>query len=106
VEQRQEDRDLRHDRQAAGQGVDAALLLQRHDGLAHALAVTAVLLPELLDLRLDLLHRALRLHLPDEQPEQQQADRDDQERDRQRPGDAARRVQEGGEQCMPLPQHP
>ena len=42
------------------------------------------------DLRLELLHRPLRLDLLDEQREQDQPDGDDQEHDRQRPGDAAR----------------
>ena len=57
--------------------------------LRQLLLVVRVLLLELLDLRRELLHLAHRADLLHERLEQDRAQREDQEHDRQRPGDAA-----------------
>ena len=53
----EEDRNLDHHRQAAGHRIDAVLLIERHRLLRDALAIVAMLLLQLFDLRLQLLHR-------------------------------------------------
>jgi hypothetical protein len=59
--EREEDRDLDEDRQAARGGIHLLLLVERHQLLLHALAVVAVFLAQLGHLRRELLHLAHRL---------------------------------------------
>ena len=89
-EQREEDRHLQQDRQARGERVGPALLVELHRLLGETLPVVAVLLLQLLDLRLDQLHVAAGLDLLDEQRDQRGPDDDGQPDDRQRPRRAAR----------------
>ncbi len=88
MEQRDEQRDLQHDRQTTEQRV-AVLLLQRHDLGVHLLLVVPVLVSDFLDLGLHQLHRPLRLHLLDEQRKDQNTDTDHQQDDRKRPREEA-----------------
>src|SRR5690606_5620897 len=68
------------------QRVGLLLPVELHDLPLEALPVALVLLLQLLDLRLQRLHRPLGLDLLDEQREQQDPDGDDQEDDGQDPG--------------------
>ena len=85
AEQREEDRRLGQDRQAARERVGARVLVERHHLGALALAVAGVLLLDLLDLRLEDLQVALALDLPHEQRDQGDADDDDEADDRRAP---------------------
>ena len=85
-EQREEDRDLYDDGQAAGERVGAGFLPERHHFLVEALFVVLVLGLQLFHLWLQRAHGALRLDLLDEQREQQQPHRHREQDDGQRPG--------------------
>ena len=72
VEQRQEDRQLRHHREARGERVHLVLPVEAHHLLVEALLVVLVLLLELLDLRLQPGHRLHRLELLERQRQQRE----------------------------------
>ena len=62
--QRDQDRHLDHQRQAAAHGIDAVITVQSHYGLVHFPGVLALVLAlDLLDFRLQLLHLPHGSHL-------------------------------------------
>ena len=93
VEERDEDRDLEHDRQARGGRVDLVLLVELHQLLVLALLVVLLLLLERLHLgrvRLQVLHRVDLLH---GDRHEHDAHEHGQRHDRPRPREADRLVQ-------------
>ena len=88
VEERDEDRQLRQQRHAGGEGVDFVLFVERHHLLLHALFVVFVLRLDLLDLRLQRLHRAHPFQLFVGERDQQGAGDDRQGDDRHPPAEA------------------
>ena len=103
-EQGQEDRRLEQQRQARGERVGARLLVQLHHFLTELLPVVAVLLLQLLHLRLQQLHVPAGPDLPHEERDQQGPDDDRQAGDRQRPGPAAVRIEHRRQQPVPARQ--
>jgi hypothetical protein len=98
AEERQEDRHLQQDRQARGERVGPGLLVQSHRLLGETLAVMAVLLLQLLDLRLEQLHVPAGLDLLHEQRDQCSADHQGEADDRQRPRPARLRTEDAPEE--------
>ena len=81
---RDEQHELEHEGQAARRRVDASILVQRHRGFADLRAIALVATLQLLDLRLQELHPALRHRLAAEQRDHRRPDdqRQDDDRDR------------------------
>ena len=89
VEQREEDRKLDDQGQAARERVGAVLLVELHDLLVHRLLVVLVFLPQRRDLGGEGGHLPLRVHLLHEQRHQDQPHQHDQDDDGQGPGPSA-----------------
>ncbi len=85
VEEREEHRQLQQERQARGERVDFALLVELHHLLLLALFVLLVLLFQRLDLGRHALHLLHRLQLPEGQRHEDRSDQDRQSDDRQSP---------------------
>ena len=79
-------------REAAAEGIDPVLLIQLHRLLLHLLFVPLELLLDLLDLRLEGLHRLHRLDLFDAEGEEDDAEDDGEDDDRE--AEIARQVVE------------
>jgi hypothetical protein len=94
VEERDEDRELREQRQAGRGRVDVVLAVELHQLLVHLVAVALVLPLNLLHLRrvrLQVLHR---MDLPDDEGDEHDADEDRERHDRPRPRQANAVVEE------------
>ena len=100
-EQPDEDRHLDDQRKTRGERVGPGVLVELHRLLAEELPVVAVLLLQLLDLRLEQLQVALGLDLLDEQRDQRRADHEGQPDDRQRPGGTRGRAEDVTEDLVP-----
>src|SRR4029079_12205333 len=81
-DERDENRDLQEERANAAQRVGARFPVELHDLFLPPLGV-AVLLVDLLDLRLDRLHRLRRVNVAKRQRERGRADQDGERDDRQ-----------------------
>ena len=94
VVERDEDRDLEQQRQAGSQRVDLVLLVELHHRLLLSLLVVLVLLLDLLELRLQLLHRPHRADLLHRDRQDREPDDEHQRDDRRPPAEVEAVVEE------------